>query len=196
MVAPYKPGNPPSHLDWELQRYLAEELNKLAGSIGEIAAGAFDNLVAKGYGAIYRTSDEVIGTMPAASTFSLLNYDFELPDPYDVTTDLVLGHMAANRTGKWFVSVVHTWTHDELNAGRTWDLLLWDDTDNKELVRVEFGTGRNTSTSSGSLAFIADVVPEEMDHNLQLRVLVNDQYLSAAWQTTFFNIHHISELTR
>jgi hypothetical protein len=165
----YRPSTPPHTGDPATQRYLAQELTRISTELSSIAQISLAGFVTIGYGGV-RLRD--------ADTFQDLGAGFvPLPftqgvvlNPVGVTQDFENDGIRINGKGVWSVVFGFSMQHNEVNAGRIYELQIWNATKSREIQIVTLGTGRNTAYSDFSTATLIDVDENDTGDLIQARI--------------------------
>jgi len=149
--------------------------------------------VSRGYGGIENTSGPSLSDLGAG--WQVVPADAILiTTPAGVTQDHANDAIALDSKGIWNVGILISLTHNESNAGRTFDIQIYNSTDAVELGVIPVPIGRNQPGTLISLNLIVEIPATSIEGDLiQLRIGNGDTVTSVVLVAYQFSATHISE---
>lgn len=190
----YSPGNPPATGQPNLERYLADELNRIRQQFDLSAQVALSVLVAIGYGGVIRPSASNIGAITAI--YETIEFSAAgVAVPVSVDQDFANNGLRINRAGVWLFNFQTSIQHDDVNSGRNMNFRLRNLDDAATISSWKAGTGRNTEWTRIAVPVLFDVPESLLGKLLVMQVNAGiGTYLGAAsWDSTM-SVNHVSEL--
>jgi hypothetical protein len=110
-------------------------------------------------------------------------------NPRNVTANLIDNTLSFDSEGVYSIAISLGLTHDEINAGRLFQLRLFSVTDAVQVTEaVSVPTGRNVSATTFSIVLLIRIEPVEVNDQIRLEVGNGDAYSSVVWETSDFNV--------
>jgi hypothetical protein len=152
---------------------------------------ALDVFVQKGYGGIRQTGTPSLSDMGAS--FQIVPANAELiATPLNVTQDHANDGIKFNKAGVWSTNVIISLSHNEDNAGRTFEIQLYNATDSVEIGAISVPVARNQPGTFISTTFMSEISASAKDDLLQIRIGNGDTFTSVVLKAYQFSANHIS----
>ena len=194
-MARYVTSEVPSTTLENTQRWLREEFAQVRNSTEDIYASlAFSILtfVNAGYGAISLATPTLMGTIGAG--FNTVPMDSEnISDPRNVTHDLASEGLHIDDEGIWRITAMLSLSHDELNAGRTIFVRLWNETEAVALVTIPVGIGRNIGVTTWTGTFLVEFPAALVGDTIQLQIGGGNVVLATTAEFASLNCNNCGE---
>jgi hypothetical protein len=109
------------------------------------------------------------------------NYVYNISSPSDVVVDPVLGTFNVAFESAVMVSFNGAFTHNELNAGRSVGIRLYNLTSNTVAESSIAPTGRDAGATTISMQFLVRIPPEALGDRLVFQIGGGDSYTACSW---------------
>ncbi len=183
-------------LDWfsdvEHRRKLAEELNVTSAQLQDLVDFVRDHVSVAIYGAMSTSGTSSIYNLGASLT-QYTDFDTLNVTPKGTTFNTTTDSFQVNANGIYIFYVNFSFNHDESNAGRTFDVRLFNNTDSALITSATVGVGRNTPATNFGYSFMFEVTDTNEDKDLIIQ-LGNGSTISGTFENFGIGVYSVGEL--
>ncbi len=189
-----RPGVP---LDWydpdEHRRKLAEALNITSGQLQDLVDFTRQHVSVAIYGSMYTSTTSGIYSLGAGWT-QYTDFDTKAVTDKGTTFNTTTDSFQVNANGIYMFYFGFSFQHDELNAGRTFDVRLFNNTDSVAVgAPITVGVGRNTPATNFSYQFMFETTQDIEDDDLIVQ-LGNGDSITGTFDDFDIGVYSIGEL--
>lgn len=153
-----------------------------------------DNFVVAGYGAMEIKNGPIPGNDIGLVYDPLTYFTDILGTTRGVTLDTTTGEFVFLVQGRWNFSINIAIEHNEVNAGRSFNLRFWNVTDGTDPgAQMLIPTGRNQPATAGFPSGQVDIPPALVGKSFRVEIGGGDDYTAVSYESLSINIQMIGE---
>jgi len=149
---------------------------------------------AAAYGSMGMSAPTAGANIPVGSFIILTQFDNNPTPVRGLVMDFTTDTFSFNFEGIFRVSIMLSFEHDDINAGRQFTLRLFNVTTGSPGAGVIIGIGRNQGVTNSTSSFLADITAADVDDVFRLEVGDADTVIQdVVWETLNLSIDMVSE---
>ena len=193
----YVVGHTSANTVEELRRYVVDELRRIQNNYNaalDDLSGTIPSLQFSAYAGVSLNATHTDDPMGVGWN-PLDFYDTHAVDAREITLGLN-GVFSFQRQGVYAMAVTGSVAHNTLNAGRAFNVRLFNITEGTGSSGILIGSGRDVAATTVPIVTMVTIAEEDIGDSFRVEYGGGDVYTDVVWNALAFSVWNVSEWRR